>query len=159
MAAGGRRRASRGSGGYGGGFPDVYEVGGRPARVAAASRWLLALEDEPPFQYVPKAPGRERWGACSVCGDILAKPLWRAHAAGHPAEPRPRLRSHPTVKPLALMRWLVRLVAPAGSLVLDPFAGSATTLIAARMEGRRALGFERDPGYFALGQARLREGP
>lgn len=52
---------------------------------------------------------------------------------------------HPTVKPLDLMRWLVRLVTPPGGLVLDPFAGSGTTLVAAKLEGFRAIGIERDP--------------
>lgn len=70
---------------------------------------------------------------------------------------------HPTVKSIELMRWLVRLVAPRpGSLVLDPFAGSGTTGIAAIAEGMRFLGFERDEndkgeplGYFDIATARL----
>jgi site-specific DNA-methyltransferase (adenine-specific) len=53
---------------------------------------------------------------------------------------------HPTIKPLALMRWLVRLVTPPGGLVLDPFAGSGTTLQAAVAEGFRAVGIDSDPG-------------
>lgn len=54
---------------------------------------------------------------------------------------------HPTVKRLDLMRWLVRLVTPPGGLVLDPFAGSGTTLEAARAEGFRAVGIEREAEY------------
>lgn len=57
---------------------------------------------------------------------------------------------HPTVKPLALMRWLVRLVTPPGGLVLDPFAGSGTTLLAALEEGRRAIGIERESKYLPI---------
>lgn len=49
---------------------------------------------------------------------------------------------HPTVKPLALMRWLVRLVTPVSGLVLDPFAGSGTTLLAAQAEDRSCLGID-----------------
>lgn len=55
--------------------------------------------------------------------------------------------SHPTVKPLELMKWLVRLVCPPGGLVLDPFAGSGTTGLATYAEGRRAVLIERQPEY------------
>jgi site-specific DNA-methyltransferase (adenine-specific) len=51
---------------------------------------------------------------------------------------------HPTVKPVELMRYLVRLVTPPGGLVLDCFAGSGSTLVAAKLEGFRSIGIERD---------------
>ncbi|MBP7001694.1 DNA methyltransferase [Amaricoccus sp.] len=54
---------------------------------------------------------------------------------------------HPTVKPHALMRWLVRLVSARGGLILDPFGGSGATAWAAQAEGRRCVLIERDPGY------------
>ena len=60
------------------------------------------------------------------------------------------------VKPVALMRWLVRLVTPPGGLVLDPFAGSGTTGIACALEGFRFLGVEQDPGYAAIARRRIR---
>jgi site-specific DNA-methyltransferase (adenine-specific) len=63
---------------------------------------------------------------------------------------------HPTVKPLGLMRWLVRLVTPAGGLVLDPFAGSGTTLVAALQEGRRVIGIERESKYLPIVLGRVR---
>ena len=56
---------------------------------------------------------------------------------------------HPTVKPLALMRYLVTLVTPPGGTVLDPFSGSGTTLQAAAECGFNAVGIERDPEYQA----------
>ena len=63
---------------------------------------------------------------------------------------------HPTVKPAALMAWLCRLVAgQPGSLILDPFAGSGTTGIAALREGFRFLGFELDPDYIEIAEARI----
>ena len=62
---------------------------------------------------------------------------------------------HPTVKPLALLDWLVTLITPPGGLVLDPFAGSGTTLQAARNKGFRAIGVEQDPDYIQLIHARL----
>jgi len=64
---------------------------------------------------------------------------------------------HPTVKPLALMRWLVRLVTPPGGTVLDPFAGSGTTLLAARAEGFGAVGIEREAEYVEIMRKRLEE--
>jgi site-specific DNA-methyltransferase (adenine-specific) len=61
---------------------------------------------------------------------------------------------HPTVKPLDLMQYLVRLVTPPGGLVLDPFAGTGTTGEAAWREGMRAVLIEREPEY--LGDIRRR---
>lgn len=63
--------------------------------------------------------------------------------------------AHPTVKPLDLVRWLVRLVTPRGGVVLEPFAGSGTTLEAAVLEGFRAIGIEREADYIPLIQKRL----
>ena len=51
------------------------------------------------------------------------------------------------MKPLDLIRWLVRLVTPPGGLVLDPFAGSGTTAEAAILEGFRAVVVEREAEY------------
>ena len=66
--------------------------------------------------------------------------------------------NHPTVKPLALMEWLCRLTkTPTGGVVLDPFCGSGSTLIAARLAGRAALGIEIDPHYAAIAERRLRK--
>ena len=64
---------------------------------------------------------------------------------------------HPTVKPVALMRWLVRLVTPPGGLVLDPFAGSGTTGLACIKEQCRFLGIEREAAYVAIANARLQD--
>lgn len=62
---------------------------------------------------------------------------------------------HPTVKPLALMRWLVRLITPPGGVVLDPFAGSGTTGVACVREGRSFVGIEAEAGYVRIGRARI----
>jgi hypothetical protein len=67
--------------------------------------------------------------------------------------------THPTVKPLALMRYLCRMVTPPGGVVLDPFAGSGTTLLAARSEGLRAIGIEREEEYAAIASGRLEDSP
>jgi hypothetical protein len=63
--------------------------------------------------------------------------------------------AHPTVKPLALMRWLVRLVTPPGGTVLDTFAGSGATIEAAIEEGFRCIAVERKSIYLPLILTRL----
>jgi site-specific DNA-methyltransferase (adenine-specific) len=66
------------------------------------------------------------------------------------AGPDDRIGSkHPTVKPVALMRWLCRLITPAGGLILDPFAGTGTTGQAAFYEGFSAVLIEREAEYRA----------
>lgn len=64
---------------------------------------------------------------------------------------------HPTVKPVSLMRWLVRMVTPPGGVVLDPFAGSGTTGAACDAEGFRAVLIEREKEYVADIRRRLAE--
>lgn len=66
-----------------------------------------------------------------------------------------RSNTHPTVKPINLMRWLIRLTVPSGGLVLDPFLGSGTTAIAAFLEGRECVGIEREDEYADIAEARL----
>ena len=63
--------------------------------------------------------------------------------------------THPTVKPLALMRYLCRLVTPPGGVILDPFMGSGSTGKAALMEGFRFIGIEREADYLPIARARL----
>lgn len=63
--------------------------------------------------------------------------------------------AHPTVKPVELMRWLIRLVTPPGGLVLDPFTGSGTTGVAAHLEGVEFLGIEREAEYAEIARARI----
>ncbi|AEK08614.1 DNA methylase [Mycobacterium phage DLane] len=78
----------------------------------------------PVFRYEAKAPGAER--------------------------PRANGVAHPTVKPLDLMRWLVRLVTPPNGVVLDPFAGSGTTAEACIHEHKRCITIEREADYLPL---------
>jgi site-specific DNA-methyltransferase (adenine-specific) len=66
-----------------------------------------------------------------------------------------RQNNHPTVKPTDLMRYLCRLVTPAGGVVLDPFLGSGSTLKAAELEGFGAIGIELDPDYIAIARRRI----
>lgn len=63
--------------------------------------------------------------------------------------------NHPTVKPTALMRYLVRLITPPGGVVLDPFMGSGSTGKACILEGAEFIGIEREAEYLAIAAARI----
>jgi site-specific DNA-methyltransferase (adenine-specific) len=65
------------------------------------------------------------------------------------------VESHATVKPIALMRWLCRLVTPPNGLILDPFNGSGSTGCAAVLEGFRYLGAELDADYVEIARKRI----
>jgi DNA modification methylase len=105
----------------------------------------------------------DRWPSNVAIDDVVARlhPQW-AHYF-YCAKPSRSERNadgnvangHPTVKPLALMRWLVRLVTPPGGVVLDPFAGSGTTLVAATLEGFDAIGVEMTDEYLPIIDGRL----
>ena len=63
---------------------------------------------------------------------------------------------HPTVKPIKLMEYLVRLVTPKEGIVLEPFVGSGTTLIACKQQGFNYIGIEREQEYCDIAEARLK---
>lgn len=68
---------------------------------------------------------------------------------------QPASNHHPTVKPVKLMRYLIRMITPPGGLVLDPFTGSGTTGVAAVKESMRFLGIEREAEYVEIAEARM----
>jgi site-specific DNA-methyltransferase (adenine-specific) len=70
-------------------------------------------------------------------------------------EPTERANHHPTVKPIALMRYMIRLVAPRGAVVLDPFMGSGSTGCAAMVEGMQFVGIDITPEYVDIARRRL----
>lgn len=91
------------------------------------------------FRYEAKASTREREEGLDA---LRAKGERRANV-------------HPTVKPVALLRWLVRLVTPSGGIVLDPFAGSGTTGVACVREGLGFVGIEREGRFVEIARARI----
>jgi DNA modification methylase len=99
---------------------------------------------------------------CNVCETRAIESGASEPSCGHgdyrwaePTADKADVVSHPTVKPLSLMRWLVRLVTPPGGLILEPFAGSGTTVEAAILEGFRCIAIEREADYLPLITQRL----
>jgi len=170
------RRAAQGSAygdlskdpGTGGGFDP--NLGRWPANVVHDG----SDEVEAAFAAFGKRPGqqgrsstnpetsktRSVYGAMSHCGEAM-HPRGDSGSASRffysaKATKEDRAGSkHPTVKPVALMRWLVRMVTPPGGVVLDPFAGSGTTGAAAMAEGMRYVLIEREAEYQADIRRRL----
>lgn len=141
-------------------FTPTNHAGGRwPANVALDEEAAAMLGEPARFFYTAKASRSERNDGCDA---IEARPQDPTRDADAPGgnNPRnrgaaPRVNSHPTVKPVALMRWLVRMVTPPGGVVLDPFCGSGTTLVAAIEEGFDCIGIEREAEYVAIIEARV----
>jgi hypothetical protein len=115
----------------------------RKARTTdpAGATWSLGRTDQQPFGH------HDSGGASRFYPVFRFNP--KADTWERPTIVRDgKVLAHATVKPVDLMRWLVRLVCPPGGLVLDPFAGSGSTLQAAQVEGFRSVGVELDAeGY------------
>lgn len=104
------------------------------------------------FLYCPKVSRAEREAGCEA---LPARALDLFPNAGRRSRDIRTRNPHPTVKPLALIRWLVRLACPPGGLVLDPTVGSGTIGAAAALEGRRFIGIEVEPAYVEIAAARI----
>ncbi|NLT05175.1 MAG: site-specific DNA-methyltransferase [Solirubrobacterales bacterium] len=120
---------------------------------SAHARGTRAAQRMSRLFYCPKASRAERNAGCD---HLPARPL-DLFPNAHPTnrQPASAANDHPTVKPLDLMRWLVRLATPPGGMVLDPFCGSGSTGAAAVLEQRRFAGIERDPNYQRIARARI----
>jgi site-specific DNA-methyltransferase (adenine-specific) len=81
-------------------------------------------------------------------------PVFRYQAKPSKSE-KSAVNTHPTVKSIGLMDWLIRLVTPPGGVVLDPFLGSGTTGVAAAKGGFGFIGIEREDEYLAIARARI----
>jgi DNA modification methylase len=163
-------RTNRAEMGYhGGNLAAEYQTG------SPLGRWPANLvhdgSDEVVAGFPAESGGARVAGAGSKSGGI-----WSA-SAGEPAGPqyadsgsaarffycakatteeRGEGNNHPTVKPIALMQWLVRLVTPVGGTVLDPFMGSGSTGLACQREQFDFIGCEMSPDYAAIAERRMR---
>lgn len=122
------------------------------------------------FFYCAKASKKERDAGC---GDLEEKNWWEkgesvssGNAVARPGsvnltaksgvrQAHPSRNTHPTVKPLALMRYLCKLVTQPGGIILDPFMGSGSTGVAAHLEGFEFIGIEKEEAYIEIAKARI----
>jgi site-specific DNA-methyltransferase (adenine-specific) len=126
-----------------------------------ASRFFTSIDWHPeidvPFRYVPKPGKRERNAGLDGLPERDVHRFGAGIGEGlDPRAPSVDTNHHPTVKPLALMRWLVRLVTPPGGTVLEPFAGSGTTLMACVLEGFNGIGIEMTDEYLPIIDGRVK---
>ena len=126
---------------------DAMIWGGNYYVLPPARCWLL---------WDKKQPDTWTTGQAEMAWTTLNKPIrtyrlaqCEAHAAMD--------KQHPTQKPLTLMQWCFKWV-PDAQTILDPFAGSGTTLVAAKLEGRKAVGIEISERYCEIAAKRLAQG-
>lgn len=98
-------------------------------------------------------PDQGRYPSNMVWTDVLDDGAWKFFLI---KKTRDRSNDHPTRKPVDLFRHLMRLVTPPGGVTLDPFMGSGTAALAAKAEGFRSIGIERDERYFDIAVKRVR---
>ncbi len=116
------------------------------------------VKTNPMPQISADRPG-QGWESIAYMHRADVKPAWNGGGkAGNYVLPVQQGEGHPTVKPLSMLSDWVRLFTNPGDVVLDPFAGSGTTLVAAIAEGRRAIGVEREERYCELIAKRLAQG-
>jgi site-specific DNA-methyltransferase (adenine-specific) len=157
----------------------IFDLFGELGRVSR--RWVISnldyrhafhLEQDPPVRLqmlrigvwvktnpMPIFSGdrpAQGWEAIAYLHRVGVKPTWNGGGKhGNHVGPKSQSGEHPTQKPLALVsEWVRRFTSP-GDLVLDPFAGSGTTLRAAKDEGRRSIGVELEERYCEIAAKRL----
>ena len=120
-------------------------LGGRAVGTTDLGRWpaTVVLDEVAAAMVDAQSAGASRFFYCA-----------KASASERDAGLEGVRNNHPTVKPVALMRWLVRLAVPVGGTVLDPFTGSGTTRLAAIAEGRQFVGIEQSPEYIEIAAGR-----
>jgi site-specific DNA-methyltransferase (adenine-specific) len=148
-------------------FTSRQSVGRWPANVVFDAECAALLdgqdEDASRFFYVARASKSDRNEGLdnldaiqsgSFNGNADLQPGRKIGANPHKLN-QPRQNFHPTVKPTDLMRYLIKLVTPAGGVVLDPFTGSGSTGKAALLDGYQFLGIEMTDDYLPIIQGRL----
>ena len=135
---------------------DTYTVNNYPANEGNASRFFKSII------YQAKASKSERNKGCEglekkakVFNGQSNKPSEDMKDVEKRFTTQPKANNHPTVKPIALMEYLIKMVTPKGGIVLDPFAGSGSTLVAAKQNGFQYIGIELTEEYIPIIEARL----
>jgi hypothetical protein len=120
------------------------------SRLPDVSGWLVWDKERP--AELDQATAELAWTNC-VKGVRVFRHLWNGMMRASENEPL----SHPTQKPVALMKWVLQLKWVREGTVLDPFMGSGTTLRAAKDLGRKAIGIEIEEKYCEIAANRLRQ--
>ena len=142
------------------------EDGKHPTDVIIDESLVLGFEEvaqlvteHPGTFFVPKPSPKDR---DAFCGDLPEQKKdnrlshMTSNYTGKVVKDVMAQNIHPTVKPIELMRRLIRLVSKPGHTIIDPFLGSGTTGVAAMLEGRNFIGIERDPDYFKIAETRVK---
>jgi DNA modification methylase len=133
--------------------PDVPGDKGGFSRFFSIDAWA---ERNLPFLMVSKASKKEKDAGCAALPvkeiDIRSD---SAKGAMKDKELQSGKNTHPTVKPLKLMAYLITMGSREGDIVLDPFAGSGSTCVAAKLLNRRFIGIEIDPDYHQIATKRV----
>jgi DNA modification methylase len=125
---------------------------GSAARFFNACPWD-ETEDDLNMIYHGKVTNADKVYQCTVCDIPIGNAEMKAHR--HDMEDWRHVVAHPTQKPVKLLRHLCRLIAKPGEIVLDPFAGTSTTLRAAVLEGMDAMGVEQSAEYCEASRFRM----
>ena len=142
---------------YEGGFKDFEQEDRKMNDSGNASRFFKSVI------YQAKASKSERNKGCEeleekpkVFNGQSDKPSTEMKDVEKRFTTLPKANNHPTVKPIALMEYLIKMVTPKGGIVLDPFAGSGSTLVAAKQNGFQYIGIEMTEEYIPIIEARLK---
>ena len=137
------------------GTPEHYmNDAGSAARFFYCAKASKADRDEG-IDDAPAVSGAERSGRQPGSPGLVSPDGSGANPYAGSTGDAARRNGHPTVKPIALMRWLVRLVTPPGGTVLDPFMGSGSTGKAAALEGFGFIGIDTNPEYVEIARRRI----
>lgn len=124
--------------------------------------WLLPPPDALGGVYVPAGCGRSKWGFTGFMPVCLYGTAPNLQNGARPTCLRStdvaQESEHPTPKPEQWLNWLVSLASEQSDTILDPFMGSGTTLVAAKLQGRKAVGIEINEQYCAEAVRRLAQG-
>lgn len=153
-------------------------AGCRPMRaheliLIFAQRWGNTGRATFPATYNPQMSGGEAYSRRDVCEPSLRNRIYngeskmalrgvtRQYRGRHPRSVikfvNQNDRQHPTQKPVDLMQWLVSTYSNEGNAVVDPFSGSGSTGVACVKTGRKFIGIEISPDYFAIAKKRIQQ--
>jgi site-specific DNA-methyltransferase (adenine-specific) len=138
-----------GFGEFGNGKSEYFGVGEKDTLVGGASR----------FFYCTKASKSERNNGCENYEEVVdcdRNPECYSADVPFNRSSNPKKNNHPTVKPVALMEYLIKLVSKENAVILDPFLGSGTTAIACLKLNRNFIGIEKEADYVKIAEARIK---